>query len=409
MRLRSRVLETMKDQNGLRGRIPLSAGSRREVAQELKSWLRSLVPLNVVSRTETNCAQRARGTAADRDTRLGRSVAGLWTLERVLGRGGTAIVYDAAHRNGQRAALKILHPELALQKPVVRRFLREGYAANRIKHPGAVRVIDDGEADGLVYIVLELLRGRSLSDRVAKEGPLPVRDVLRVAIQTLDVLAAAHDVGVVHRDVKPSNLFELDHGEVKVLDFGVARVSGSADLSVTSSGVTVGTPAFMAPEQAAGRLDDVDALTDVWSLGATMFWLLSGRLVHDAVCGNAAIVAAATREAPRIRALVPEVPDRIAAIVDRALAFDRGERWPNCRSMRRALSDAMPESAGTAQDHLLEVGDSLPTGRFSTRRAHPPYPDLRVSRALAIARATATRLYSLRRIPAGVMERVVRW
>lgn len=328
--------------------------------------------------------EAAAQASTDGAGRIGRVVGGRWRLERVLGRGGTAIVYEAVHRNGHRAALKILHPELALQGPIVRRFLREGYAANRVQHPGAVRVLDDGEDAGLVYIVLELLRGRSLGERLTTEGrPLPVEDVVRTAIETLDVLAAAHDVGVVHRDVKPSNLFELDGGGLKVLDFGVARIQGAAEPSITRSGVALGTPAFMAPEQAAGRADEVDALTDVWSLGATMFWLLSGRPVHDAVCGNAAIVAAATREAAPIRDLVPQIPVRIAAVVDRALAFERGKRWPNARAMRRALCEPGPASHASASHDGLEVGETLVTAPA------PPRPARRLAQGAALFCAIA--------------------
>ena len=268
---------------------------------------------------------------------VGRSLAGRWTLTKLIGVGGMASVYEAKHRNGRTAAVKLLHPHVLSQPSARRRFLSEGYASNKVDHPGVVLVLDDGEDGELVFLVMELLRGRSLAERLASEGPLPAAFVVKAMVAVLDALAAAHDRGVVHRDVKPSNVFELYTGEIKVLDFGVAQVRDPETVQVTESGVALGTPAFMAPEQAAGRTDEVDALTDIWSVGATMFQLLTGALVHDAQSPNAAIVAAATTPARSVQSLRPDVPDAVARVVDRALAFHRRDRWPNARAMRRAL------------------------------------------------------------------------
>jgi hypothetical protein len=296
--------------------------------------------------------------------RIGQSVAGRWTLTRLLGIGGMASVYEAKHRNGRKAAVKVLHPHIQSRPAARHRFLSEGYAANKVDHPGVVLILDDGEDGDLIFLVRELLSGRSLAERLSAEGPLPVADVVKVASALLDVLAAAHDRGVVHRDIKPSNVFELENGEIKVLDFGVAQVRDPETAAVTESGVAVGTPAFMAPEQAAGRTEEVDALTDIWAVGATMFQLLTGRLVHETERPNAAIVAAATKPAPAVRSLRPAVPDELAAIVDRALAFHREDRWPNARSMRRALG-------ATSSDVLLASAATVPEARIArpVRRA----------------------------------------
>jgi eukaryotic-like serine/threonine-protein kinase len=289
---------------------------------------------------------------------LGRVVGGRWTLVRLLGTGGMASVFEAKHRNGRRAALKILHPAVAAQRTARLRFLTEGYASNKIEHPGAVTILDDGEDGDLVFLVMELLNGRSLADRLAAEGPLEPAEVVRVARTVLDVLAKAHDRGVVHRDIKPSNVFELESGEIKLLDFGVAQVREPGALALTDSGVAVGTPAFMAPEQAGGRTDEVGALTDVWAVGATMFRLLTGHYVHDVRTPNAAIVAAATTPARPVGSLRPDVPERLQAIVDRALAFRQDDRFPNARAMQRALEQwsggvstvARTEDTATAPD-----------------------------------------------------------
>src|SRR5262245_53074321 len=297
-------------------------------------------------------------------SRLGRVVASRWTLVKLLGIGGMASVYEAKHRNGRRAALKILHPHVLSNPTARQRFLSEGYAANKVEHPGVVLVLDDGEDGDLLFLVMELLSGRSLAERLAADGPLPIKDVVVASSVVLDVLGMAHDRHVVHRDIKPSNIFELSTGGIKVLDFGVARVRDLTSATLTESGVTLGTPAFMAPEQAAGRLDQVDALTDIWAVGATMFQLLTGRLVHDSSTPNAAIVAAATRRVPPVRSVRPDVPAEVAQVVDRALAFLRNERWPDARMMRRALLMAIPGAGPLSETRdLATVLDKGPSRR----------------------------------------------
>jgi eukaryotic-like serine/threonine-protein kinase len=285
---------------------------------------------------------------------LGRAVAGRWIPIELLGIGGTASVYRARHRNGNIAALKVLHHDIACRPASRRRFLSEGYAANRVGHPGAVRVLDDGEDEDTVFLVMELLDGQSLAQRLDREGPLPAGDVVGIGAAVLDVLGAAHQRGIVHRDIKPSNLFQLASGEIKVLDFGVAQVRDGESAAVTQSGAVLGTPAFMAPEQAAGRHHEVDALSDLWAVGATMFQLLTGRLVHEAASPNAAIVAAATTPARSVRALRPDVPEDIAAVVDRALAFHREERWPSAPAMRGRLP--APGSGPDAASYQASFG-----------------------------------------------------
>src|SRR5260221_3817473 len=208
-----------------------------------------------------------------------------WQIGRLLGVGGMSTVYEAVHRNGRRVAVKILHPELCLSERARQRFLREGYIANRVGHPGAVTILDDGVADdGTVFLVLELLHGQTLGDRLRRMGQLPSGEVLACADRVLDVLAAAHGHGIVHRDIKPENLFLTYERTLKVLDFGIASVRelSAAGFEATRSGAALGTPAFMAPEQADGRGAPLDHRADLWALGATMFTLLTGRHVQNA-------------------------------------------------------------------------------------------------------------------------------
>jgi serine/threonine-protein kinase len=288
--------------------------------------------------------------------RLGMVLQEKWKLESVLGVGGMAAVYAATHRNGKRVAVKMLHAELAPDEELKRRFLQEGYAANTIQHDGAVSVLDDDLApDGSAFIVMELLEGETVEQRWERNGStLPVEEVLAIADQLLDVLAAAHAKNVVHRDIKPENLFLTRSGFLKVLDFGIARVheAQNARASATRAGTVMGTPAFMAPEQALARWDEVDGRTDLWAVGATLFTLLSGRWVHQGASGNEQLILSATARAPSLTSVAGGVPGPVAAIVDRALAFEKERRWPDAATMQEAVRLAMgwgerPGASGT--------------------------------------------------------------
>src|SRR5512140_2085605 len=208
--------------------------------------------------------------------RVGRVLKDKWKLEKLLGVGGTAAVYLARHRNGQRVAVKMLHADFSEEADLRQRFVREGYIANKVQHPAALAVMDDDVDDeGSAFLVMELLEGETVEARWKRhERKLPPSEVLVIAAQTLDVLEAAHAVNVVHRDIKPENLFLTREGKLKVLDFGIARLRESMSrIQVTQTGVAVGTPAYMAPEQARGRNELVDGRTDLWGLGATMYTL----------------------------------------------------------------------------------------------------------------------------------------
>src|SRR6188768_4434624 len=160
------------------------------------------------------------------EKRVGQTVGGKWRLDRVIGVGGMAAVYEATHRNRLRVALKLLHPILSLDEGTRHRFLREGYVANTIRHEGAVQVLDDDlTEDGIAFLVMELLEGETVEDRMdRKGGVLDIAEALHITEDLLDVLCAAHDQGVIHRDVKPDNLFLTEDGRLKVLDFGIARL-----------------------------------------------------------------------------------------------------------------------------------------------------------------------------------------
>jgi serine/threonine-protein kinase len=281
--------------------------------------------------------------------RVGTTLNGKWHVDSLLDTGGMGAVYVATHRNGRRAAIKMLHARFAREPEVRKRFQREGYVANKIEHPGAVAILDDDVAeDGVPYLVMELLEGESLSAWLARiGGRLPVADVLAIAGQVAEVLAVAHEAHVVHRDIKPANIFVTAGGYAKLLDFGLARVrDGSISLVPTAQGIVLGTAGYMAPEQARGKTDEVDHRTDLFSLGAVMFRALTGRRVHEKATAFDTTMAAMTEPAPPLATMLPGARPRLVTVVDRALAFDKNDRWGTAREMFDALRAAYDETRG---------------------------------------------------------------
>jgi len=318
------------------------------------------------------------------EARIGRVLSAKYRLDRVLGVGGTATVYAATHlRNANRVAVKVLHRDLSRDASLRARFLREGYAANSVGHPGTVRVLDDDTSeDGSVFIVMDLLEGETLDARWARGGRrLGAREVVRLMCDALDVLAAAHARGVVHRDIKPENLFLTRDGQLKVLDFGVARLRDGSP-SQTRVGAVFGTPAFMAPEQALGRSAEVDALSDIWAVGATAFSLLSGRLVHEGRTPEQMLVRSVTQPAPLLRSVIPDTPRLVAQIVDRALSFEKAGRWPTALAMRDRRTRTTTRRASrrrlrqtfrwASKRRSPRTRTSSPRWRFPRSRVRPP-------------------------------------
>lgn len=339
--------------------------------------------------------------------RVGQTVAEVWHLDALVGLGGSAAVYSASHRDGRSpAAIKVLHADLAVLPTVGRRFLREAYVANRVAHPGAPVVLDDGmSGEGTPYLVLELLKGRSLDAR-GREGPaMAVGEVLSLARGVLEILAAAHAKGVVHRDVKPSNIFLTESGSVHLLDFGIARMRAAEEAGevTTQSGLLIGTPQFMAPEQARGHTAALDARTDLWALGAVMFWLLTGRYVHTGATALEIIIASATQPAPR---LAPTLggPPAVAVLVDRALAFNPKGRWQNALEMQAAIDDV----AQKLSPEEREVRPGAGTGAFSGEGSPPTLDELEEGHS--DDPAVASKVEGLRSAPApGPAKRWTQW
>jgi eukaryotic-like serine/threonine-protein kinase len=309
---------------------------------------------------------KADDSAADR--RVGTVLNGKWTIERRIGQGGMAVVYAARHRNKKRAAIKMLLPELSADPGIRERFLREGYVANTVDHVGAVRVDDDDTTeDGAAYLVMELLEGETVQGRWERSGcKLGIDVALAIADQLLAVLVAAHAVGVVHRDLKPDNLYLTRDGTLKVLDFGIARLREAGQSSrATRTGSIMGTPMFMAPEQARGRWEQVDPRTDLWAVGALLFTLIAGRPVHLAETANETLALACIQRARSIRSVDPNVPEPIAELIDRALCYEVEARFADAASMRGAMRGAWRIVSGAESLPSLAIAGPASTASTS--------------------------------------------
>ena len=281
--------------------------------------------------------------------RVGTSLRSKWRLDALLGVGAAAAVYAATHRNGSRGAVKLLHPEMSTNAFVRERFLCEGFIANAVGHDGVIKVIDDDTAeDGSLFLVTELLEGETLEERrVRLGGRIPQDEVLWIADQLLCVLAAVHAKGIVHRDLKPENVYLTRTGQVKILDFGIAQLPDmSTKSNFTQTGMVVGTPAYMPPEQARGLSGDVDAQSDLWACGAMMFFLLSGRGVHGGGTVDNELLNAIQRRAPALVSVAPDVGMAVARVVDRALEFSKELRWASAGAMKEAVQNAYQALCG---------------------------------------------------------------
>ncbi len=282
--------------------------------------------------------------------RIGESV-GSYRLLGAIGSGGLGVVYVAEHLLlGRRAAIKFLHPQVSNEPDMVERFFNEARAASAVKHPGIVEVYDFGYLDGMAYLVMEYLDGESLLSHLRVEGSLKLDRAVAIARKVAAALAAAHDAGVVHRDLKPDNIFLVRdapdvapeaRARVCLLDFGVAKLlrsDGSFSASATASGVLVGTPAYMSPEQCRGG-GQIDGRSDLYSLGCVLYGMLAGRPPFLGEGGGDVIAhhIFVPPEPPSTHA--PSVPAELDAVVMRLLEKEPGKRFQSARELGRALAE----------------------------------------------------------------------
>ncbi len=313
--------------------------------------------------------------------RLADVLAGSYTIEGEIGRGGMGVVYSARDlKLKRRVAIKLLPPELAFRQEIKKRFIREAQTAARLSHPHIVPIHTVGDEANLVYFVMGFVDGESLAARLRRRGRLPVEECRRILKETADALGLAHAMGIVHRDIKPDNiLLDGTRRRVMVTDFGIAKaLSDAGGGSLTGTGVALGTPTYMSPEQAAGE-SEIDARSDIYSLGIVGFEMLAGRPPFKAPTVPGVLMKQITEPAPDLLQMRNEIPEELAATVMRCLDKDPTDRWPTADAMRRALESRTsgpyrPQSALSRRPSQRRAGGAGTRARPqpARSRATPP-------------------------------------
>ncbi|MDB4939172.1 MAG: serine/threonine protein kinase [Labilithrix sp.] len=343
---------------------------------------------------------RERARAA-REALIGKTIAGKYILRGLLGHGGMGAVYEAENVGiGKRAAIKFVDPEFATDEKVVARFAREARAMSAIESAHIVTVFDAGSEDGRPYLVMELLRGEDLGERLRRLGRIPLGEAMHVVAQVLKGLARAHAAGIVHRDLKPDNVFLVKHDTdplfAKIVDFGISKIERPRDsthpLALTGRGTVLGTPFYMSPEQAQAS-SDVDGRTDLYSVGAILFECLTGRPPHTGESYEQVILSICMRDAPDVRSIEPSIPKDVSAFVARALTRDRTHRFASAERMLAALHEVAPEERSrvpldappdTLQSPVNVMAATMLDGGSPVRSSRPSFPD----EASAVSAAT---------------------
>jgi serine/threonine-protein kinase len=276
---------------------------------------------------------------ADLLERLSAALRDRYRAERELGRGGMGIVVQAHDLKHDRSvAIKVLRPEIAA--PVqAGRFLREIHIAAQLQHPNILQLLDSGDVDGLAYYVMPFVLGESLRERLDREKQLPIDEALHITAEVADALSYAHEHGVIHRDIKPENIM-LSSGHALVMDFGIARaLSEAAGDRITETGIAVGTPAYMSPEQASGT-GDIDHRTDIYSLASVLYEMLAGSPPYVGTTPMAIIAKKALEPVPGLRVVRDTVPQHVEDAIVKALAKVPADRFTNAREFASALTGA---------------------------------------------------------------------
>jgi eukaryotic-like serine/threonine-protein kinase len=301
---------------------------------------------------------------------VGELIAGRYELEELVGTGGMSSVYRAHDRLLERdVALKVLHEQFTADDDYVERFRREARSVAQLSHPNIVTVIDRGEQDGRQFIVFEYVDGENLKTLVEREGPLPEREAVGLTLQVARALGFAHENGLIHRDVKPQNVLLNGDGQAKVTDFGIAR-SLEVHGGLTQTGTVLGTSDYIAPEQARGAR--VDAQSDVYSLGAVLYELLTGEVPFPGDNFVAVAMRHINEPAPSVRERRPDVSPRLDAAIRRAMAKDPRDRFGSMDELCRELEACLPDESGISGAQTMVVAPPREPTRRERRAARPP-------------------------------------
>jgi len=312
------------------------------------------------------------------DELLGRNV-GSYRVSRLLGKGGMGAVYMAEHPViGSRVAIKFLHQQYATDKKIVDRFFNEARAVNVIGHDNILKILDlNVTDDNRHYFIMEFLHGKPLQDLVLPDGPMLLEVAGPILIQICEALQAAHDSKIIHRDLKPDNVYLTVHkgkkNFVKVVDFGIARVTDDAGVSTgkTQTGMVMGTPAYMSPEQAGGMTARIDARSDIYSLGCMMYQMATGRLPFPGTSFGEVLIGHLQLTPPAPRTLAPEIPQAYEAVIVKCLQKKQEDRYQSMREAHDAIAQVM-DQLGISRDLPIASADELAAAATGTRTRTNP-------------------------------------
>ncbi|AKT41844.1 serine/threonine-protein kinase [Chondromyces crocatus] len=313
-------------------------------------------------------------SASERSSLIEGSTIADYLLVARLGEGGMGVVFKAEDTKLRRmVALKLLHPNVAQDPEKRRRFLREGRLAAHLTHPCIAAVYQVGEADGRIFIAMELCEGKSLKHVLSEQPILPYTEALHLFREITRGLRKAHEAGIIHRDLKPDNVMVEGDGIVKILDFGVAKPTEDIDANFTDlrtqHGAMVGTPAYMSPEQATGK--NVDARSDIFSLGVVLYELLSGRRPFLGETWQDIIIAISRDPMVPVSSLRPDLPREVDAVLERCLTKRPEDRYASCRELLADV-DRLQASAGMFRSGIMTAGTSLvPPPPFTDTGSNP--------------------------------------
>jgi serine/threonine-protein kinase len=325
--------------------------------------------------------------ATDNDPLLGQTI-GNYLVKQKLGEGGMGAVYLAEHPGiGKKVALKVLHAELSGNAEIAERFFNEAKAVNNIGHPNIVDILDYGIIQSgtgqLMYFFMEYLSGQSLSTVLRNEGPIPPERALNIALQVGDALAASHKCGIVHRDLKPDNIMLQSRGRerdvVKLLDFGIAKLTGDAaggTGSRTRAGIVMGTPAYMSPEQCEGKSSAIDHRTDIYALGIVLYEMMVGRVPFIGE-GYGEILVQHMTQNPAPPSAFRMIPPHVEAVILKALQKRPDLRFPSMDEFMRAMADPVgyvEANGGITQFQQRQLMPSSAPFTPPPRPSHTPTP-----------------------------------
>ena len=318
---------------------------------------------------------------------LSKALAGRYVIEREVGRGGMATVHLARDvRSGRLVALKVLHPQLAFTLGADR-FAREIRLAARLDHPNILRVLDSGDVDGQLWFAMAYVEGETLWDRLQRERQLSSAEALRITRATASALAYAHKQGVVHRDIKPDNIL-LSGDEVLVADFGVARALSEVQSKLTATGMLVGTPTYMSPEQASGELN-LDGRSDIFALACVLYEMLAGEPPFKGPTPQMTLMLRLMHPARPLRPMV-SVTEAVESAILRGLAKDPADRWATASLFADALEGRLPAPPPPEPEAPVAVADATTSPR-------PRWPWVAGATAIAVAVAAVARRVFRRR------------